>query len=356
MSLFYVSGYGSSPEESICLVEAAPDGTLRKMKGFSGPNQPSYLALHEIGGVKYLYTFEKDPPDGAVLAYRVGEDGLHLISRYKAEFLGPCHVSVSEMGDFVYFASYGKGNVAVFRILADGGLRFASVRRHEARGETAGAHPGRQDRPHAHFAAERDGQLFAVDLGLDRVFVYNIDRESGELLPSGEDIVFPAGTGPRHLVFDRTHRDRLYVLAELTAEVFFCEKGENGWEIRQVQRAVPEHLADPALKVPASADVLSIGAAVKESLDGRYLFATCRLGFQTVSAFRVGEDGSLSFCDAVRTGGITPRDLEAAGDTVVIANQDSDLVTAVRFDRESGRFENEVRQLEARKPTCVVGA
>jgi 6-phosphogluconolactonase (cycloisomerase 2 family) len=98
-------------------------------------------------------------------------DRLELLSRYKADFLGPCHVSVSERGDFVYFASYGKGTVAVFRINEDGGLAFSSMVRHEGRG----AHPLRQDRPHPHFAAERDRQLFVVDLGLDKVFVYNID-------------------------------------------------------------------------------------------------------------------------------------------------------------------------------------
>lgn len=347
---FYVSGYGKASEEAICLAELAADGTLRKMKGFTGAAQPSYLALHEMHGERFLYTFEKDPPDGAVLAYRVFPDRLELLSRCKADFLGPCHVSVSERGDFVYFASYGKGTVAVFRINEDGGLAFSSMVRHEGRG----AHPLRQDRPHPHFAAETDGQLFVVDLGLDKVFVYNIDRESGELSPSGEDIVFPAGTGPRHLVFDKMHRDRLYVLSELTAEVFFLKKGASGWEIRQAVSAVPGLSADPALMVPQTADVLSIGAAIKLSEDGRYVFATCRLGYQTVSAFRASEDGGLHFCDAVRTGGITPRDIEVVGDTVIAAHQDSGLVTAVPFDRASERFGGVASSLALPSPTCVV--
>ncbi len=347
----YVSGYGNSAEESICLVALAADGSMRKMKGFSGPNQPSYLALHEIGGARFLYTFEKDPPDGAVLAYRIDPEGLTLVSRFKAEFLGPCHVSVSERGDLVYFASYGKGTVAVFKIREDGGLEFASVVRHEG----AGVHPGRQDRPHAHFAAELNGQLFAVDLGLDRVFVYNIERESGTLTLSGEDIALPAGSGPRHLVFDPFHRDRLYVLSELTAEIFFCEKGASGWEIRQTISALPGMTSDPALEIPASADVLSVGAAIKMSEDAAYLFASCRLGYQTVTAFKVGTDGRIAFSDIARTGGITPRDIEVIGDFVVVANQDSDLVTSLKFDRSTGKFRQEVRKIEAGKPTCVTG-
>jgi 6-phosphogluconolactonase (cycloisomerase 2 family) len=150
------------------------------------------------------------------------------------------------------------------------------------------------------------------------------------------------------------HRDRLYVLSELTAEVFFCEKGASGWEIRQAVSAVPGLSADPALMVPQTADVLSIGAAIKLSEDGRYILATCRLGYQTVSAFRLGEDGGLHFCDAVRTGGITPRDIEVVGDTVIAAHQDSDLVTAVPFDRASERFGGVASSLVLPSPTCVV--
>ena len=72
----------------------------------------------------------------------------------------------------MYCASYGKGNIAVFRILEDGGLRYLCKIQHVGHG----ARPDRQSVPHCHFAGDRDGELFVADLGLDKVF-------KSELLP-----------------------------------------------------------------------------------------------------------------------------------------------------------------------------
>ncbi|MCR5295149.1 MAG: lactonase family protein [Lachnospiraceae bacterium] len=347
--IFYVSGYGSREEGSICRMELSSDGTIRKMKTFSGLNQPSYIALRQAGGEEYLYSFEKDPPDGAAAAFRIRGDELERISYEKADFLGPCHVSLSERGDFAFFASYGKGTAAVYRIREDGGLAFASYVRHEGKGK----HPIRQDRPHVHFLGESGGQLFAADLGLDKVFIYDLERESGRLRPAGPPISLPAGAGPRHLALSRRHPERLYILTELTVEVCFCEKGPEGWSIRQKISAPGNRQADPALMVPAGADPLSIGAAIKLSEDEGYLFTSARLGFQSLSAFRVEADGFLTFLDTRESGGVTPRDFALIGDLLVIANQDSDLITTLRFDREKERLLPAAGRADMRKPTCV---
>ena len=348
---FLVSGYGKKNEPSLAMFRGCPtEGKLELLWMLDTLNAPSYMALGREGEERYLYTFEKDPPGGAVLSYRITEEGAEFLSRYASDYLGPCHISVSEMGDMVYTASYGKGTVSAFSIEEDHSLDLTCTFLQEGRS----LHPKRQDRAHAHFAAERDGTLFAVDLGQDKIMLYEADHQNREIYPLEETISFPGGSGPRHLVFDPCHKDRLYVLSELTAEVFFCRKTRKGWEIAGNWKALPGMQSSPELEIPHTADPLSIGAAIRMSQDGKYLFATCRLGYQCVVCFRAEEDGSLTWLDAAPSGGITPRDLVLSGDLLMIANQDSNRITFLTFDRTKEKLVPLRTFLPFTAPTCIL--
>ena len=351
MLTFLVSGYGKKNEPSLGLFRGDPlEGKTECLWMLDTLYAPSYMALCTEGGETCLYTFEKDPPGGAVLSYRISREGAALLCRYASDYLGPCHISVSDRGDMVYTASYGKGTVSAFEIEEDHSLKVLATYLQEGRS----LHPKRQDKAHAHFAMEQDGTLFVVDLGQDKVLLYRVDHTRKELLPPEEEIVFPAGTGPRHLVFDPCHKDRLYVLSELTAQVFFCRRTQKGWEIAGTYEALPGMASSPELEIPQSADPLSIGAAIRMSEDGRYLFASCRLGYQSIVCFGVGEDGTLTWLDAAPSGGITPRDLVLAGDRLLIANQDSDRVTFLDFDREREKLLPLRAVLPFKAPTCIL--
>lgn len=348
---FLVSGYGRKNQPSIGMFRGDPEkGPLKILWTLDTLFSPSYMALSGEGEERILYTFEKDPPGGAVLAFKVSEKGAFLLSRTASEYLGPCHISVSDRGDLVYTASYGRGTVSAFEIEEDGSPEPLCTFLHE--GESL--HPVRQSRAHAHFTAERDGTLFAVDLGQDKILLYGVDHEKKDLIPLEEEIRFPGGTGPRHLVFDPCHKDRLYVLSELTAEVFFCRKNKGSWEIAGTYKALPGMTSSPELEIPVSADPLSIGAAIRMSEDGKYLFASCRLGYQCLVCFRVEEDGTLTWLDAAPAGGITPRDFVLSGDRILVANQDSDRVSLVLFDRVKEKMGPGSAFLPFTAPTCIV--
>ena len=146
----------------------------------------------------------------------------------------------------------------------------------------------------------------------------------------------------------------MYVLTELTARVFYYERVDGVWTFRQEEDALPGLTSDPALQVPHTADLLSIGAAIKLSEDEAYLFVSCRLGYQRVTAFRIEADGRIVFCDTELTGGITPRDIAVVEDTVLTANQDSGQVTFLSFDRATGKLTRIPATLDAGRPTCLV--
>ena len=206
------------------------------------------------------------------------------------------------------------------------------------------------------FAGDRDGELFVADLGLDKVFIYGIDRENETLVPTDRDIDFPAGSGPRHLVMAGEKRDCLYVLTEMSSEVFAYRKTEAGWELLDRADALPGMEPSEELCVPASADVLSVGSAIKMSADEKYLFVSLRLGYQAITAFRVEEDGRLTYLCTMGTGGITPRDFGVFGDHLIVANKDSDMVTVMHFDRQTETLSLTDIKMEMVQPTCVVAA
>lgn len=347
---FLVSGYGKKNEPSLGMFRWNPEkGSARVLWTVDTLFSPSYMALHGEGDERILYTFEKDPPGGAVLAFEASEKGAALLSRYASDYVGPCHISVSDRDDLVYASSYGKGTVSAFTIEKDGSLEPLCTFLHEG----GSLHPVRQNRAHAHYAEEIDGTLFAVDLGQDKILLYRVDHDNKVIIPLEEEIRFPGGTGPRHLVSDPCHKDRLYVLSELTAQVFFCRKEEGKWGIAGTFEALPGMTSSPELEVPSGADPLSIGAAIRMSEDGKYLFASCRLGYQCLVCFRAEDDGTLTWLDAVPAGGITPRDFVTAGDWILTACQDSDRVSLLLFDREKEKMRPTGYFLPFKSPTCI---
>ena len=120
--------------------------------------------------------------------------------------------------------------------------------------------------------------------------------------------------------------------------------------------------SDPALMQPATADNGSIGCAIRFTGDGKYLFVSSRLGYQSISAFRCDPDGKLTFVDRCLCGGITPRDFnlfesDDPGDQdvhLLVANQDSNLITALRFDRCDEKLTLLNMKMQAVKPTCIL--
>src|SRR5256886_2625369 len=60
------------------------------------------------------------------------------------------------------------------------------------------------DKPHAHMIqADASGKfVLASDLGLDQIFVWKFDSETGKLSPNDPpSVALPPGDGPRHFIF-----------------------------------------------------------------------------------------------------------------------------------------------------------
>ena len=424
---FYIGT--NAPEGNACLYKCEADfgqGTFSTVYTMEGPAKPSYLA-GPAGNV--LYTLGRPcGGNGAVYAFREtespqtgtggGEDPMPSAPLTPLGFLpcggpNPCHISLDPQREFLLCANYGSGSVSLYALHEDGSIRsLCDWRQYCGTGFDSG---DRQQGPHAHFAAfgpERD-EVLVCDLGLDRVCVYELDRAAAKLRDTGRDIRLPDGSGPRHLTFSKQHPGLVYVITEMANTVFVFRYDQETDRYVQIQAlsAVPRQesaLSSPAgatsasavpesaaaagdarppredLMVPATADNGSIGCAIRFSADGAYLFVSSRLGYQSISAFRCGPDGSLTFCSSSLCGGITPRDFNVFSgdpfedpsgsfsggdkartdrltedpgcDYLLVANQDSGLITALRFDRASEALTLLDMRMQADHPTCILPA
>ena len=336
---FYIGTHASAGQNSLCLCEADfSAGTFSTLSGSKG----SVNAIREHAIVSTL------PSGGS----------------------GPCHICVDDRGEFLLCANYGSGSVSLYDLNSDG--KLCSLCDHRQYSGIGFDSADRQKGPHAHFAAFYSGGLFpdakdqvlVCDLGLDMVYVYELDRTAHRLRETCRNIRLPDGTGPRHLAFSDRHPGMLFVLTEMANTIFAYRFDPESDKYRLVQQisAVCGAASDETLMQPSTADNGSIGCAIRFTKDGKYLFVSSRLGYQSISAFRCDPDGKLIFADRCLCGGITPRDFhlfESAGPVdqdvrLLVANQDSDLITALQFDRHSETLSLLEMNMQAVRPTCIL--
>ena len=336
---FFAGTHASAGQDSLCLCEADfKEAAFTELYTMREISDPTYLALSPD---RILYTFGKTA--AGVSVYAIREQA--VISSLPCASGGPCHISVDERGEFLLVAGYGSGTVSLYDLNTDGSIRsLCDSRQYRGVGFDS---EDRQKGPHAHFS------------------VFHPERD--EVLVC--DLRLPDGSGPRHLAFSDRHPGVLFVLTEMANTIFTYRYNSESDKYVLVQQisAVCDGTSgvcpsDPALMLPSAADNGSIGCAIRFTKDGKYLFVSSRLGYQSISVFRCEPDGKLCFADRCLCGGITPRDFnifenddpEDPDIRLLVANQDSDLITALRFDRRAEKLSLLDMKMQAVNPTCIL--
>ena len=336
---FFTGSYGRVGEEGILKMVFDTDAmSLSKVWACDAIKNPSYVLLS--GDEKVLYAVQEETPVGAVHSMRLKEDGSGAVpvKCLSTEGADPCHLSLSPDRRLLFAANYTSGSLAVFALSEDGQLKdMCDFDQHEGKGPNV----KRQECAHVHFSQMHEGQLFCVDLGMDRVFVYDIEEETGKLHDTGIKLQLPPGDGPRHLAFSRTDANLVYVACELESKVAVFEKCGEGYVMRQILSTLP---ADYDFSVGTKV------AAIR--ISGDLLFVSNR-GDDSIASYRIGEDGLLTLCDIARCGGENPRDFNVMENFLVIANQDTDSITVLEFDPKSGSMQDTGLKFETVKPTCI---
>lgn len=229
------------------------------------------------------------------------------ISMYCPEHQPPCHVRFS--GSSLLATNYHEGLFTVYR-LDSHNLSCASQ---IACGEKAGCHQ----------SLSRRGYILVPCLEQDQVRIF--DRKFS---PRGV-ILFPAGSGPRHGVFDP--RDRtLWMVTERSHELYhFVFADTRFHELDCVPILSREEVGEDVFTT-------STTAAIRLSPDGRFLYVSTR-GADVLTAFAIDEI-SAQRIQQIPCGGRHPRDfvLSEDGRFLLVLCRDSDDLFCLPRDPQTG--------------------
>ena len=323
---------------------------------------PSCLALNATG--TRLYSANEtdrvgEDKEGTVSAFSINStDGhLTLLNTVRSGGTGPTYVSIHPSGGFVFVANYFGGSVAVLPILPDGRLGNAT----DIRKDTGDIGPNRapnaprgsfafsgHDQTHAHMIqADPSGRfVLHVDLGLDKIFVWKFDEQSGVLIPNDPSAVsLPAGDGPRHFHFHPNGRWLYSIQEEGSTIVLFDYDSRMGrLAARQTISTLPPGFAGS-----------NFCSEILVSIDGRFVYAGNRL-HDSIGIFSVGQNGELTFIDEEWTRGDYPRsfNFDPTGQYLYCCNQRADNIAVFRVNRKTGGLKFTGHYIPVGNPSMIV--
>jgi 6-phosphogluconolactonase len=319
-------------------------GAMRPAGIYEMGTSPSCLVLNRSGNRLYSTNetarVGKDK-EGTVSAFAIDRaDGhLTLLNSVSSGGAGPTYASIHPSGRFLLVANYFGGSVAVLPILPDGRLgNTTDVKPDPGKvGPTkaTSAPPGSfassgHDRTHAHMIqADAAGRfVLHVDLGLDRIFTWKFDAQSGVLTANDTPTVsLPAGDGPRHFYFHPNGR-WFYTIQEegSTITLFDYDARAGRLTARQTISSLPPGFTGTNF----TSEILVSG-------DGRFVYAGNRL-HDSIGIFSVGANGELSFLGEEWTHGDYPRsfNFDPTGRFFYCCNQRGDNIAIFRVDRKTG--------------------
>ena len=300
--------------------------------------QATYLAISKRN---ILYTVSKNAAgDGGVSAYDLTGEQPTFINDVMAVGAPPAYMAIDEARQLVYGANYHKGQVLVYRILANGGLELASTTTHVG----SGPRP-EQDSAHVHFTDLTPDQRLAVcDLGIDELVTYDVSANGS--LTKAATYRTEAGYGPRHLVFN-PNGQVAYLLGELSSkvQVLRYDKATGAFELETTYDLIPADYTEH-----------NGSAAIRISHDGRFLYASNR-GHNSIAVFTVSADGlALQLIQRISSEGDFPRDfnLDPTEKFVICANQNTDNSTLYRRNPETGFLTKVQQDIVTPESVCVV--
>ena len=284
---------------------------------------------------------------GEVASFRVMGGTLQPLSARNSAGTGTCHVAADATGQMLLAADYTGASAASFRI-DNGKLSEAVWSEHYTE---HGPNPVRQPIAHAHFASFSPDNRFAYinDLGGDSIHIYKPNPATAEMTPAGIYRGAP-GSGPRTLHFHPNGRTA-YSMNELVSTVDVLDWHKNDGSLTPVDRI--ELL--PADTKPSA--VASTGCDTVISRDGWFVYFANR-GDNFLYAFKADfRTGKLTPMKRSNCGGKTPRNftLDPTERWMLVANQDSNLISVFARDPKTGELADEVKSsVEAEAPMRIL--
>lgn len=344
--LVFIGTYTTDGSKGIYVYRFQPEtGELVFTGQTAAETNPSFVVPY--GNVLYSVSETgnyEGKPTGAVSAWRLdpATGALTFLNRQTSGGTSPCHLSVTADGRFVAVANYGSGTVSLLPVAADGSLEPGQTVQHEGSGPDL----RRQKGPHAHSVTPdpATGVLYAADLGIDQIRLYDI--VDGKLVSAEPASVAVApGAGPRHLAFHANQR-WLYVINEMGNTITFFARSD---------AQSPFTVVESVPTLPAGWEGQSTCADIHIHPNGQFLYGSNR-GHDSIVAYRIdAETGKLSLIGHTPSGGQQPRNfaLDPSGRFLYAAHQKTGNVVGFRIDPATGALTPTGFELKIPTPVCV---
>ena len=319
------------------------NGSLTNIASFNAGSNPSYLCLGKMANMIYAInevdSFIKPHCGGVTAVVHNGSFGELILSGSLAvPNGGPCYISESPDNKYLLVANYGGGSVAVVK-LDDKGIPAGISDTILFTGEQGTV-------SHAHMIGfdPAGEKIYVTDLGLDRVWIFSLDRNTGKLIASiPASIDLPKGTGPRHFTFNRAGTV-MYVIGELNSTLTVLKADrKNGLVPVQTISTLRE-----------GDTVKNACADIHLGLSEKYLYGSNR-GENTIVTYSVGNEGKLKLAGHTDCGGIWPRNftIDPSGKFLLVGNQLSNNIAVFSIDQKTGLPSSKVFDFKVPSPVCL---
>ena len=314
---------------------------------------PAFFVLDSAG--KHLYTVNSTAPEfqstgeGGMSSYSIDPKtgALTLLNTKSTNGGDPSYISLDHTEHFALVANYKGGSVIVYRINPDGSFGDQTAfDQHTGKGTD----PTRQSKPFAHSIRVDPTNRFAIccDLGLDKVFVYKFDQNTGSLSPNDPPFAtVKAGSGARHSCFSPDGKF-LYVDSEMGSIVTVF-----AWDSDAGKLTVVQEIST----LPPGFTGVSTDAEVLVHPSGKFLYVSNRVatGPGSIGVFSIDKDsGKLTWMQDISTQGKTPRNfaIDPTGRWLLVTNHDSNNGLVYRIDSDTGKLSAVGNPISIPYPFC----
>jgi 6-phosphogluconolactonase (cycloisomerase 2 family) len=305
---------------------------------------PSFLTLSRDG--RYLYSAHGDETYATAFAVDRQTGKLALLAKTETGGRNGVHLAIDQSGRFAIVANYGSGNVAVLPVRKDGALDAPSqvVELQGQPGPHRVEQPG--SRPHQIVFDPSGRYVLVPDKGLDRIFVFRFEAETGKLTPTAQgSVVARSGSGPRHAAFHPA-MPVVWVLNEIASTITTYYWDAERGHLRPAQ-VLPS--------TPADYTGENTAAEIAVSRNGRFVYCSNR-GHDSIAVFTANAaTGLLSAAGWTPSGGRTPRFicLDPAGRILYAANEQSDSIVPYRVDGTTGGLTPGGQKIASASPVTI---
>ena len=185
-----------------------------------------------------------------------------------------------------------------------------------------------------------------VDLGLDQIFVWKFDEQTGQLTANDPPSVsLPPGDGPRHFHFHPNGKWFYSIQEEGSTIVVFDYDGKSGrLTARQTISTLPPGFAGS-----------NFCSEIMVSSDGKYVYAGNRL-HDSIGIFSIGPNGELTFVGEEWTRGNYPRsfNFDPSGEFLYCCNQRGDNIAVFQVDHKTGGLKFTGNYTPVGNPSIIV--